>query len=392
LHGHGLMRALVFSALLLPAISISAQQPQVQLVRLVGGLDQPVAITNAGDSRLFITQQSGKIVIWDGTRLLPAPFIDLSSIISCCGERGLLSVAFHPRYQQNGRFFVYYTDRSGNINIARYSVSASNPNVADAASGVVLLTVLHPTNANHNGGQLQFGPDGYLYAGTGDGGAGGDPPNNAQNTNVLLGKLLRIDVDSGTLYGIPPGNPFASGAGGKPEIWAYGLRNPWRFSFDRSTGDLWIGDVGQNEWEEIDFQPVTSVGGENYGWRRMEATHCFNPSTNCRTPDMTLPIAEYSHGSGCSVTGGYRYRGSREHRLQGLYFYSDYCAGTLWAISQTTSGTFVSQSVLSTGLSVSSFGEDVNGELYLADISGGAVYQITDALPENTPRRRAARH
>src|SRR4051812_9053023 len=194
------MRAPVVSALLLSAFSLSAQQPQVQLVRVISGLSQPVAITNAGDSRLFITQQSGKIVIWDGTRVLPTPFIDLSSIISCCGERGLLSVAFHPRYQQNGRFFVYYTDRNGDITIARYAVSSSNPNVADASSGSVVLKVPHPTNSNHNGGQLQFGPDGYLYAGTGDGGAGGDPPNNAQNTNVLLGKLLRIDVDSGTPY------------------------------------------------------------------------------------------------------------------------------------------------------------------------------------------------
>jgi len=386
------MRSPIVPFLLAIATSLSAQQAQIGIVRIAGGLDQPVAITNAGDSRLFITQQSGKIVIWDGTRILPAAFLDLSSVISCCGERGLLSVAFHPHYRDNGRFFVYYTDRNGDVTIARYSVSSSNPNVADASSGSLVLKISHPVNANHNGGQLQFGPDGFLYAGTGDGGGGGDVPNNAQNTNILLGKLLRIDVDSGSPYAIPPGNPFANGSGGKPEIWAYGLRNPWRFSFDRYTGDLWIGDVGQNAWEEIDFQPAQSIGGENYGWRRMEATHCFNPSSNCRTPELTLPIAEYSHSAGCSVTGGYRYRGNRYRRLNGLYFYSDYCSGTIWTISQSPTGTFTSRTALPTDLSVSSFGEDINGELFLADLSGGAIYQIVDSLPDPAPRRRAAQH
>ena len=384
------MRSLAFVAVLAIATSLSADEPQIQLDRIASGLDQPLAITNAGDSRLFITQQTGKIVIWDGTRILPAPFLDVTAAVSCCGERGLLSIAFHPRYRDNGRFFIYYTDRNGDIVIARYTVSP-NPNVADPLSATIVLQVPHPVNSNHNGGQLQFGPDGYLYAGTGDGGAGGDPPNNAQNTNVLLGKLLRIDVDSGTPYAIPPSNQFANG-GGRPEIWAYGLRNPWRFSFDRDIGDLWIGDVGQNAWEEIDFQPVTSIGGENYGWRRMEGTHCFNPSTNCRTADMTLPVAEYSHAFGCSVTGGYRYRGSRFRRMKGLYFYSDYCSGTIWTISQATGGTFSSRVALESGLSVSSFGEDVAGELYLADLSGGAIYHVIDALPDNTPRRRAVRH
>jgi glucose/arabinose dehydrogenase len=371
--------------------SLSAQQPQVALVRLTAGLNQPVAITNAGDTRLFITQQSGKIVIWDGTRVLATPFLDLTSIISSGGERGLLSVAFHPRYRDNGRFFVYYTDGNGDINIARYNVSSSNPNVADANSGLVLLKIAHPVNANHNGGQLQFGPDGFLYAGTGDGGGGGDAPNNAQNTNVLLGKLLRIDVDN-SLYAIPAGNPFANGTGGAPLIWAYGLRNPWRFSFDRVSGDLWIGDVGQDKYEEIDFQPATSIGGENYGWRHMEATHCFNPSSNCQTAEMTLPVAEYSHQSGCSVTGGYRYHGTRYRRLQGLYFYSDYCSGTIWTLKQSADGSFVSQTQIDTNLAVSSFGEDVNGELYLADLSGGAIYHVTDALPDDAARRRAVRH
>lgn len=383
------MRSLILAIAL--ATSLSAQQPQVSLVRIAGGLSSPVAITNAGDSRLFITQQTGKIVIWDGTRILPTPFLDLSSSISSGGERGLLSVAFHPRYGENGRFYVYYTNRSGDITIARYSVSSANPNVADPASVSILLTIAHPVNSNHNGGQLQFGPDGFLYAGTGDGGGGGDTPNNAQNTNILLGKLLRIDVDSASPYAIPPGNPFANG-GGKPEIWAYGLRNPWRFSFDRVSGDLWIGDVGQDKWEEIDFQPSTSIGGENYGWHRMEGTHCFNPSSNCQTADLTLPVAEYSHALGCSVTGGYRYHGTRYRRLQGLYFYSDYCSGTIWTLRQSADGSLATQTQLDTNLAVSSFGEDINGELYLADLSGGAIYRVTDALPDNGARRRAVRH
>jgi glucose/arabinose dehydrogenase len=386
------MRSLPLLFVLSLTASLSAQQPQVSLVRVTGGLDQPVAITNAGDSRLFITQQTGKIVIWDGTRILPAPFLDLTSIISSGGERGLLSVAFHPRYRDNGRFYVYYTNKSGDIEIDRYTVSATNANVADPNSREPVLTIPHPVNANHNGGQLQFGPDGFLYAGTGDGGGGGDTPNNAQNTNILLGKLLRIDVDGGAPYAIPSGNPFANGTGGKPEIWAYGLRNPWRFSFDRVSGDLWIGDVGQNLWEEIDFQPSTSIGGENYGWRRMEATHCFNPSSNCQTSDMTLPVAEYSHSFGCSVTGGYRYHGTRYRRLQGLYFYSDYCSGTIWTLKQSADDSFSSQTQIDTNFAVSTFGEDNNGELYLADLAGGAIYQVTDALPDNGARRRAVRH
>src|SRR6266852_8026197 len=361
------MRTFALTTLLLAAVSVSAQDPQIQLRRAISGLSEPVAITNAGDSRIFITEQRGKIVIYDGTTVLPTPFLDVASLISCCGERGLLSVAFHPRYRDNGRFFVYYTDRNGDIVIARYKVSA-NPNVADPSSATVILKIAHPVNSNHNGGQLQFGPDGYLYAGTGDGGAGGDPPNNAQNTNVLLGKLLRLDVDSASTYAIPQSNPFASMSNAMQQIWAYGLRNPWRFSFDRENGDLWIGDVGQDKWEEIDFQPSTSIGGDNYGWRRMEGTHCYNPSSNCATPNLVGPVAEYSHASGCSVTGGYRYRGAQFRRMQGLYFYGDYCSGTIWAMTHPTSATFSTRVVLSTDLAISTFGEDLNGELYVADL------------------------
>ncbi|HTD53110.1 MAG TPA: PQQ-dependent sugar dehydrogenase, partial [Thermoanaerobaculia bacterium] len=223
------------------------------------------SIENAGDSRLFLTIQTGRILIWDGTRFLTTPFLDISSLISCCIERGLLSAAFHPQYATNGFFFVYYTNTAGNLTIARYAVSSGNPNLADPSRGVVLLTIPHPTNANHNGGLLEFGPDGYLYIGTGDGGSANDPPCNAQRDDVLLGKLLRIDVDqnvgSAPFYGIPPSNPFVGAGLPLDEIWAKGLRNPWRFSFDRMTGDLYIGDVGQDEREEIDFQPRASAGG-----------------------------------------------------------------------------------------------------------------------------------
>jgi glucose/arabinose dehydrogenase len=230
-------------------------------------------------------------------------------------------VAFHPNYVGNGFFYVSYTDAAGDSVIARYSVSA-DPNRADLASGVILLTITQPFS-NHNGGQLQFGPDGYLYISIGDGGSGGDPQNNGQNLGNLLGKILRIDVASGFPFAVPADNPFVGVGGAREEIWSYGLRNPWRFSFDRLTGDLFIGDVGQSSWEEVDFQPAGSAGGENYGWRLMEGSSCFNPSTDCNNGTLTLPIREYDHTVGCSVTGGYRYRGSANFDLEGFYFYGD---------------------------------------------------------------------
>jgi len=349
---------------------------------LISGLDSPVSLVNAGDTRLFIVQQHGTIVIWDGTRVLPTPFLDVRNLVSCCGERGLLGLAFDPHFAANGRFFVDYTDANGNPTIARYTVS-SDPNRADPSSGKVLLTIPHPNFANHNGGQLQFGPDGLLYIGVGDGGSGGDPNNHGQNTTQLLGKLLRIDV-SGDSYAVPSSNPFGN------EIWAYGLRNPWRFSFDRLTGDLWIGDVGQDRYEEVDFQPATSRGGENYGWRLMEGMHCYNPATNCPTAGLTMPIAEYDHSSGdCSISGGYRYRGSKYPRLRGIYLYADYCSGTIRGIAQNGDGSWSSAKLLSTSLRVSTFGEDANGELYVADVVAGRVYRVTDAV---TAWRRAAAH
>jgi glucose/arabinose dehydrogenase len=375
----------LFLAFLLP---LAAAAQELALQRVTGGLSAPLGIVSAGDARLFIVQQGGTIVVWDGTRILPTPFLDLRGLVSCCNERGLLGLAFHPHYATNGFFFVHYTAPNGDVTIARYAVSATDPNRADPASGAVLLTIPHSTFANHNGGQLQFGPDGYLYAGVGDGGSANDPSNHGQDLGQLLGKILRIDVDRPP-YAIPSTNPFASRPGARGEIWAYGLRNPWRFSFDRDTGDLWIGDVGQNLWEEVDLQPAASGGGEDYGWRIMEGTHCFNPSTNCSRVGLVLPILEYGHSLGCSITGGYRYRGARFPRLRGIYFYGDYCSGTIWGATQGGGGAWSSRAMLPTSIAITSFGEDAGGELYLVDGSKGVLYQLVDPSPA---RRRAVLH
>jgi len=375
-------------SLLLLFLATAAAAQDVVLQPIASGLDQPVALTHAGDTRLFITQQTGTVLIYDALGIRPTPFLDIRSLVLSGGERGLLSVAFHPLYRDNGFFFVYYTNRNGDNNIARYKVSSADPNLADPASGVILLTIPHPTYANHNGGQLQFGPDGYLYIGTGDGGSAGDPNNHAQDLTQLLGKLLRIDVNHGLPYTIPPSNPFLAHDGARTEIWAYGLRNPWRFSFDRSTGDLWIGDVGQDAFEEVDLQPATSIGGENYGWRKMEGFHCYNPATNCADPSFTMPILEYSHAQGaCSISGGYRYRGTQIPSLAGAYLYGDYCIGTIW--SATPNGaSWTTKTLLTSTLRISSFGEDVSGELYVLDVARGIVYRIA---ARGVMRHRAVR-
>lgn len=372
-------------SLLLP--SAAAQQPRVELRQAAARLASPVSMTHANDARLFVTLQGGQIVIFDGVAVASTPFLDIRSIVSCCGERGLLSVAFHPRYHQNGFFYVYYTDLQGDLVIARYSVSADR-NRADPTSGVILLEIEHQRFANHNGGQLAFGPDGYLYAGTGDGGSGGDPDNNGQNLNSLLGKMLRIDVDGAFPYAIPSSNPFAGRSDARGEIWAYGLRNPWRFSFDRENGDLWIADVGQNLWEEVNHQPAASIGGENYGWRRMEGTHCFNPSTNCQRPDLVLPVIEYSQsGEPCSVTGGYRYRGGRSPSLRGMYIYADFCSGEIWGATSREDGVWISQTLFDAPFPISTFGEDAIGEIYVGDYNG-RIFRLMDTSPV-LPRRRA---
>ena len=300
-----------------PLAALDASKFSFQLV--ASGLTQPVFITHAGDGsgRIFIVEQTGTIRILKNGSLLPAPFLDIHTLVKAGGEQGLLALAFHPSYSSNGIFFVAYTapragDSTGsNLVLEKFTVSA-NPDAANAASGVILLSIPHPVNTNHNGGTLAFGADGYLYWSTGDGGSGGDPPNNAQQLNNLLGKILRLDVNAGPLYGIPPSNPFFSS--GDPnvrkEIWAYGLRNPWRISFDRLTHDLYIGDVGQSRREEVDFQPAGSAGGENYGWHVMEGTLCYNPLSGCDQSGKVLPVTEYDHTLGCSISGGYVYRGT----------------------------------------------------------------------------------
>jgi len=367
--------------------------PQIQLTPIVNGIDSPLAITHAGDGsgRLFITLQVGRILIHDGQQVLPSPFLDIGALVSTDGERGLLSAAFHPNYVSNGFVYVNYTDLNGDTVVARYTVSA-DPNVADPASAVILLTISQPL-ANHNGGQLQFGPDGYLYIGTGDGGSGGDPSNNAQNLNSLLGKMLRIDVNAGPPYGIPPNNPFIGDPAALPEIWALGLRNPWRFSFDRLTGDLWIADVGQANLEEVNIQTAGSAGGENYGWRLMEGDSCFNPASGCNDGSLTLPVLQYDHSLGCSISGGYRYRGQDHPGLSGIYFYGDFCTGRIWGATQDAAGSWAAEELLDTDFRISAFGEDEEGEMYVAYLSSnaGAVFRISEVVTAPPPATDSGR-
>jgi len=362
----------------------------ILLTEISAGLTQPIFITNASDGsgRLFIVERAGRIrIIKDGV-LLSAAFLDIHTIVnSFSGEQGLLALAFHSDYTSNGQFYTVHTNQDGSLVLSRFIRSQNNPDLADANSMVILLTIPHPNNTNHNGGTLAFGPDGYLYWSTGDGGGAGDVPNNAQNLNVLLGKILRLDVNSGPPYGIPPSNPFFNGSDPnvRKEIWSYGLRNPWRFSFDRQTGDLFIGDVGQGSREEIDFQSAASDGGENYGWRVMEGTLCYNPSSNCNQSGKILPVAEYDHTLGCSVTGGYVYRGTKFASLDGYYFYGDYCSGRLFSLRNNPGSGWESVQLLDTSYTISTFGEDEEGELYLADYSGGKIYQLTYPIFADVP-------
>jgi uncharacterized repeat protein (TIGR01451 family) len=349
---------------------------------VASGFTQPVHITHAGDGsgRLFVVEQPGQIkVIRDG---VVKAFLDISTVVLSGGERGLLSVAFPPDYASRGHFYVNYTRQpDGATVVARYAVTA-NPDVADPNSEEVVLVVPQPYS-NHNGGQITFGPgDGFLYVGMGDGGSGGDPQNNAQNPSALLGKMLRLDVESGDpfTYTIPASNPFTQTVGYRAEIWALGLRNPWRFSFDRDTHDLYIGDVGQNAWEEIDYQDADVPGGLNYGWRCREGTHTYNTSPPCDDPDwlatLTDPIAEYDHAEGRSVTGGFVYRGSDYPALVGFYFFADYVEGKIWSMNTRTASAPVL--TLDTALAISSFGEDEAGELYVVD-RGGTIRRLADA-------------
>ena len=356
------------------------QALSLRLVPVASDLAQPVQVTQAGDGsgRLFVVERGGRIRVMAGGKVLPEPFLDITDLVGARGsEQGLLSVAFHPQYTQNGRFFVNYTDRAGDTVVAGYRVGP-DPNRADPDSAQVLLQIDQPY-ANHNGGLNLFGPDGYLYIGMGDGGSAGDPHENGQSRTTLLGKLLRIDVDRGSPYAIPPDNPFVGRLDGRPEIWAYGLRNPWRFSFDRATGDLFIADVGQNAYEEVHRQPAGSQGGENYGWSRMEGAHCFKPRSGCDQSGLELPIAEYSRDGGCSITGGYVYRGRAEPALAGVYFFGDYCSGKIWGLIPDGAGAWRMRELIQSPARISSFGEDQEGELYLTDLAGGRIYRLSGA-------------
>lgn len=350
------------------------------LAPIADGFERPTHITHANDNsgRLFVVEQAG--LIWsirDGQRA-PQPFLDIRDRVESSGnEQGLLSVAFHPRFAENRQFFVNYTNRDGDTVVARYRASADGDS-ADVDSAKTLLTIDQPA-ANHNGGMIAFGPDGYLYIGMGDGGRADDPWDNAQNRSVLLGKLLRIVVDDASPYAIPANNPFVEQTDSRSEIWAYGLRNPWRFSFDRATGDLYIADVGQNRYEEIHVQSATSNGGENYGWNIMEGDACFNPSSNCNRDDLEMPVAVYSHAAGgCSITGGHVYRGGAFPSINGVYFYADYCSGYIWALRHID-GKWENVRVMETRMNITSFGEDEAGEIYLVDQASGAAYQLVVA-------------
>lgn len=344
-----------------------------QLVEVASGLTRPLYAAHAGDNsgRLFIVEQDGLIRILKDGQLNASPFLDVTHLVNRDGsEQGLLGLAFHPQFSENGQFFVNYTALDGDTVIARYTVSSTDADLADASSASIILTVDDPY-ANHNAGQLAFGPDGYLYIGMGDGGSANDPQGNGQNPQAILGKMLRLDVDSEQPYSIPADNPFVSDSRFLPEIWAWGLRNPWRYSFDRATGDLYIADVGQNQWEEINFQPA-GEGGQNYGWNAFEAAHAFGQASS--TPENpTMPIAEYSHSDGCSVTGGYVYRGADLPAMQGMYMFADFCSGTLWGTQRNASNEWETRVLLNTGRVVSSFGEDEKGELYLIDYSGSIL-------------------
>jgi len=345
-------------------------------VQVVTGIGKPLDLQSSpdGSGRLFVVAQRGVIRLVKDGALVQEPFLDITDRVGVNGnEQGMLGLAFHPDFSSSGFFYVNYTDSRGDTVIARFSVSSQNPDQADPGSEQVLLRVDQPY-ANHNGGGTAFGPDGYLYLALGDGGSGGDPQGNGQSTQTLLGKLLRIDVNGGVPYAVPSDNPFARG-GGQPEIWAYGLRNPWRFSFDRLTGDLYIADVGQNAWEEIDFTPAGTPGGVNYGWNAREGMHDFG-GTPAQNASLVDPVFEYGHDQGCSVTGGYVYRGSSLPEFRGIYLFGDYCSGYIWGLLRDSSGNWQAQKLFDTPFALSSFGQDQNGEIYAVDQASGSVFRL----------------
>ena len=362
-------------------LSLKAQEPY-EVTLFAEGFSSPVTITHAGDSRLFVVNQPGTISIVDSVGTVnPEPFMDISDKVIFGGEQGLLGLAFHPDYKNNGYFYVNYIGTGDSSHISRFTMLSGNPDKADPQSEMNILTIAQPYK-NHNGGNLAFGPDGYLYIGFGDGGSGGDPENRAQNKNEFLGKMLRIDVDSGDPYIIPDSNPYSALSSARNEIWALGLRNPWRFSFDRKTGDLWIADVGQNRSEEINFQPTGSQGGENYGWRCYEGDLTFEQDGCARADSFIFPVYTYSHEEGCSVTGGFVYRGDSLSFGYGKYFFADYCSDNIWTLYKDPSGWTRGDVAQLTGNGFSAFGEDNNGELYIAGNISGNLYKITGGVTQ----------
>lgn len=385
-----LLATVAFVGLFCSAYSQTPTPLQVETQSFITGLSKPVGIHHMGDDRLFILEQHvAEIEIYNTSGAYVGQFLDLGGTVATGNEQGLLGLAFHPLYNSNGKFYIYKNNTSGTSEIIEYTVMGDplTSNVADASSAVVLLSISQPYT-NHNGGCISFGPDGHLYIGLGDGGSGGDPENSGQSGNSLLGKMLRIGVTGNGTYYVPLDNPFLSDSGVLDEIWAQGLRNPWKFSFDQSTGDMWIGDVGQNAWEEIDFQPVASTGGENWGWRCYEGFHAYNTSGCSGAGSYDDPVQEYSHGSPysfCSITGGVVYRGSEFEAMQGHYLFTDYCAGQLYTLKDNGLGGFDELEVNSSGnFGYVAFGEDANGEVYLADI-GGEIYRLVDPCDASTP-------
>ncbi|MCA0454420.1 MAG: PQQ-dependent sugar dehydrogenase [Chloroflexi bacterium] len=378
---------LALSSLLLAVGTAAAQDaviPQVPLgsqyqwQEVATGLARPLLLTNAADgsNRMFIVEQAGYIWVLENGQVLKQPFLDVSGLVSRdANERGLLGLAFHADFETNRQFYINYTDVNGNTVVARYTALEANLNVADPSSATFIIQIDQPY-PNHNGGDLAFGPDGYLYIGMGDGGSQGDPQRNGQNPQALLGKMLRLDVDSAEPYAAPPDNPYATDPNIAPEVWAMGLRNPWRFSFDRLTDDLYIADVGQNQWEEINFQPA-GQGGVNYGWNIMEASARY--SGEPVQDGLTPPVAEYTHAEGgCSVTGGYVYRGTELPALNGVYLFGDYCSGLIWSTFRDADGAWRTNLFMDTDFSISSFGEDEAGELYLVN-QGGTILKLVRA-------------
>jgi glucose/arabinose dehydrogenase len=362
----------------LPSLTVS-----VNVTVAVSGLTDPVEVTNAGDGsgRLFVAEQAGRIRIVRDGALVARPFLDITGRIASGGERGLLGLAFHPGYPTDPRFIVDYTDLDGNTVVASFRVSATDPDVADPASESIVLHVTQPF-ANHNGGALVFGPDGMLYIAMGDGGSGGDPNGNGQRLDTLLAKILRIDIDAppppGATYAIPSDNPFVDRPGARPEIWLYGLRNPWRFRFDRATGDMWIGDVGQNAWEEIDVARV-GVGGLDFGWNRTEGFHCYSPPNGCDETGLTPPVAEYGHDLGCAVIGGVVVRHPSDGRLDGDYLFGDACSDHLWAIDPIGDGRREPTLITDLGRTLSSIGEGEDGAVYATSLDHGELLRISGA-------------